>query len=111
MKFVPPTLSLRMDSTDPGLNRFLMQLQAETQKQKFTEQVSTVIIRFPVVYWYRGAFTRCLGSNANGSVLGRVLHGLPPAEQNGRKAADVRDKLRKPDDRRLEFHGGTPAED
>lgn len=31
-----------MDSADPQLNRFLQQLQAETQRQKFTEQVHTL---------------------------------------------------------------------
>ncbi|CAI5445162.1 unnamed protein product [Caenorhabditis angaria] len=31
-----------MDSADPQLARFLQQLQAETQRQKFTEQVHTL---------------------------------------------------------------------
>uniref|UniRef100_A0A915C3Z7 Mitochondrial import inner membrane translocase subunit n=1 Tax=Parascaris univalens TaxID=6257 RepID=A0A915C3Z7_PARUN len=33
------------DSSDPQLNRFLHQLQAETQRQKFTEQVHTLTNR------------------------------------------------------------------
>ncbi|VDO38246.1 unnamed protein product [Haemonchus placei] len=31
-----------MDTTDPQLARFLQQLQSETQRQKFTEQVHTL---------------------------------------------------------------------
>ncbi|KAK6047221.1 Tim10/DDP family zinc finger [Cooperia oncophora] len=31
-----------MDTTDPQMARFLQQLQSETQRQKFTEQVHTL---------------------------------------------------------------------
>uniref|UniRef100_A0AC34R0M0 Mitochondrial import inner membrane translocase subunit n=1 Tax=Panagrolaimus sp. JU765 TaxID=591449 RepID=A0AC34R0M0_9BILA len=34
-----------LDSTDPNLNRFIHQLQAETQRQKFAEQVHTLTNR------------------------------------------------------------------
>jgi hypothetical protein len=69
-------------STDPQLSRFLHQLQTETQRQKFTEQVSADSLCLSIA-----------GAHVDQSLLGSVLPGRASAEQGGRAHADLSQQL------------------